>query len=38
MKRKNIIDQVEKEIQHWEELYQKNRENAIKFILDSISQ
>lgn len=36
--RKNIVEQVEKEIRHWEELYLKNRENAIKFILDSVSQ
>ena len=34
----NIMGQVEKEIQHWEELYLKNRENAIKFILDSVLQ
>ncbi len=38
MVRKNIMDHVDKEIQHWEELYQKNQGNAIKFILDSISQ
>ncbi|MGQ9610909.1 MAG: hypothetical protein ACUVWN_16555 [bacterium] len=36
MGKKSIMDQVNKEIQRWEELYQKNREKTIKFILDSI--
>lgn len=36
MVKKSIMDQANKEIQRWEELYQKNREKAIKFIFDSI--
>ena len=32
--RKEILDRAEREAQHWEELFQKNRDRTLKFIMD----
>ena len=34
MARKEILDQAEEASQHWEQLFQKNLENAVKFIIE----
>ncbi len=33
--RKELLDQAEKEAQHWEELYQKNHDKIVKFIIEA---
>ena len=35
--RKAILDDAEKEAQNWEILYQKNRDEAMRFIFESIN-
>ena len=32
--RRDILNRAEKEAQHWEELFQKNRDRTLKFIID----
>jgi UDP-N-acetylglucosamine--N-acetylmuramyl-(pentapeptide) pyrophosphoryl-undecaprenol N-acetylglucosamine transferase len=35
--RQEIFNKVEKEIQHWEELFEKNKDKAINFVIESIT-